>query len=137
MNIPNHPWMLMLKVYQNVIPTVHQYLNRWNKLAEEIPDLELRKQALMSIRSKMFHCEGGGIYGLLAGDYWEEAIKFIVAYQTISDYLDNLCDRSTSLNPDDFRALHESIYHALTPDAECTNYYRFREEQNVKFITPS
>ena len=32
------------------------------------------------------------------------AIKFIVAYQTISDYLDNLCDRSTSLDPDDFSA---------------------------------
>ncbi len=52
-----------------------------------------------------------------------------MAYQTISDYLDNLCDRSTSLNPDGFQALHESLFHALTPEATLTNYYRFRREK--------
>lgn len=70
----------------------------------------------MSIETKTFHCEGGSIYGLLASKNLEKTIRFIVAYQTISDYLDNLCDRSTSLNPDDFRVLHESIIHALTPE---------------------
>jgi tetraprenyl-beta-curcumene synthase len=129
MNIPTHPWMLMLRVYRDVIPTVHRCLHKWKECAKEIPNAELRKQALMSIETKTFHCEGGGIYGLLARDYREEAIDFIVAYQTISDYLDNLCDRSTSLNPDDFRALHESMFHALTPGAKGTNYYRFRQEQ--------
>ena len=42
------------------------------------------------------------------------SIKFIVAYQTISDYLDNLCDRSSSLDPQDFAALHESMGDALS-----------------------
>jgi len=129
MNIPTHPWMLMLRVYRDVIPTVHRCLHKWKECAKEIPNAELRKQALMSIETKTFHCEGGAIYGLLARDYRDEAIDFIVAYQTISDYLDNLCDRSTSLNPDDFRALHESIFHALSPGVEGTNYYRFRQDQ--------
>ena len=74
--------------------------------------------------------EGGSVYGLLAGKKCREAIRFIVAYQTICDYLDNLCDRSTSLDPSDFRALHESLFHALTPTAGNTNYYRFRHEQD-------
>jgi tetraprenyl-beta-curcumene synthase len=100
------------------------------KRAAGIPDPELRKQALASIAAKTFHCEGGSIYGLLAGDQYPEAIRFIVAYQTISDYLDNLCDRSTSLNPDDFRVLHLSMRHALTPTAVPENYYRLREEQD-------
>ena len=58
-------------------------------------------------------------------------MRFIVAYQTISDYLDNLCDRSTSLDPDDFRALH--AVHATRPDAgepNSTDYYRLSGGQD-------
>ena len=51
---------------------------------------------------------------LMANEQYREAIRFIVAYQTISDYLDNLCDRSTSLDPKDFSALHEAMKDALT-----------------------
>lgn len=67
---------------------------------------------------------------LMAKEKYEQAIKFIVAYQTISDYLDNLCDRSTSLDPGDFAALHESMEDALAIDAEGKNYYRLRSEQD-------
>ena len=108
----------------------HFYLRQWKERVERIPDPELRRQALTSIATKTFHCEGGALYGLLAGDQYKEAIQFIVAYQTISDYLDNLCDRSTSQDPEDFRALHESMLHALTPEAPLTAYYRFRQEQD-------
>ncbi len=84
----------------------------------------------MSIQTKTFHCEGGAIYALLAGSHFEETVRFIIAYQTISDYLDNLCDRSTSLDPSDFRALHQSMLHALTPAASLENYYCLRQEQD-------
>ena len=53
---------------------------------------------------------------LIANERYKEAIRFIVAYQTISDYLDNLCDRSTSLDPEDFAALHEAMIDAFTVD---------------------
>ena len=121
---------MVTKIMLQVRPDVHRYLGEWKKKAENIPDPELRKQALTSIATKDFHCEGGAIYALLAGPYYDEAIRFIIAYQTISDYLDNLCDRSTSLNPDDFSALHESMPHALTPGASATSYYRYHNEQD-------
>jgi tetraprenyl-beta-curcumene synthase len=89
----------------------------------------LRRQALMSIEKKTFHCEGGGIYSVLAGTHRDEAIRFIVAYQTISDYLDNLCDRSTSLDPSDFASLHRSMLDALTPGAPLQDYYWYRKEK--------
>ena len=123
-------WTMTTKIILQVRPDVHRYLKEWKKRAEEIPDPELRKQALMSIETKDFHCEGGAIYALLAGNRYPDAIRFIVAYQTISDYLDNLCDRSTSLDPDDFRALHESMPHALTPNVSGSRYYRHRNEQD-------
>lgn len=129
MAIPLQPISLMSQVYRNVMPVVHNELNYWKQRAEEIPNEELREQALASIEHKTFHCEGGSIMALTAHGEKDTAIKFIVAYQTISDYLDNLCDRSTSLDPDDFAALHESMVDALTVDASPRAYYRFREDQ--------
>ncbi|MGL4521940.1 MAG: DUF2600 family protein, partial [Bacilli bacterium] len=55
---------------------------------------------------------------------------FIVAYQTISDYLDNLCDRSTSQCPKDFDALHQAMGVALSPHRTHSGYYHFREEKD-------
>lgn len=130
MGVPSMPISLMSKVYRKILPAVHKELLFWKERAESIPDPELRKQALASIESKTFHCEGGSIMALIAKEQYPLAIKFIVAYQTISDYLDNLCDRSTSLDPDDFSALHESMLDALTIDAVPKNYYRLREEQD-------
>jgi len=130
MIVPSSPWTIMIKAYSTVLPSVYRYLSEWKIRAKQIPNPELRKQALMSIETKTFHCEGGSVYGLLAGDGYEEVISFIVAYQTLCDYLDNLCDRSTSLDPLDFRTLHESLRHALTPEAETVNYYRYRNEQD-------
>lgn len=129
MNLPLHPISLMTQVYWNVMPIVNKELNYWKKRAEEIPNQELRDQALASIEHKTFHCEGGSIMALTALKQKEAAIRFIVAYQTISDYLDNLCDRSTSLDPNDFTALHESMIDALTIGAPVRSYYRFREDQ--------
>jgi tetraprenyl-beta-curcumene synthase len=127
---PTTLWTLTPKIFLQVRPYVHQYLQDWRERAARIPDPELRKQALASIATKTFHCEGGSIYALLAGERYRETIRFIVAYQTISDYLDNLCDRSSSLNPDDFRLLHTSMRHALTPGAGADDYYRFRTERD-------
>ncbi|MEB3308942.1 MAG: tetraprenyl-beta-curcumene synthase family protein [Snowella sp.] len=129
MNIPASPQKLMLESHLKVIPTVRAYLTEWKFQVQQISNLELRQQALSSISAKQFHCEGGSLYGLVAKNYCQDVIQFIVAYQTISDYLDNLCDRSNSLDPEDFRALHESLIHALNPQEKVTNYYRFRADQ--------
>lgn len=119
----------MAKIYRHVLPHVHNEIRTWKNRAHLIPNKELRTQALASIEDKTFHCEGGGILALVSMHAKEPIISFIVAYQTISDYLDNLCDRSTSLDPKDFTALHQSMKDALTPGAPIQRYYRYREEQ--------
>lgn len=132
MSVPSMPISLMAKAYRQIFPAVHEELSYWKKRAEQIPDRELRKQALASIRHKTFHCEGGAILALTAKEHCREVIRFIVAYQTISDYLDNLCDRSTSLDPEDFSALHEAMKDALIlkeKQQKREDYYRFRQEQ--------
>ncbi|MCS3486132.1 tetraprenyl-beta-curcumene synthase [Bacillus sp. JUb11] len=129
LSVPERPFALMTKVYKDIFPLVHQELKKWRAHAEMIENEELRTQALASISSKTFHCEGGGILSLLAGEAKETCIEFIVAYQTISDYLDNLCDRSTSLDPKDFHMLHQAMRDALDIHAELKPYYQFRDDQ--------
>lgn len=120
----------MIHSYKKVFPSVHKELDYWKSRAKEIPNEELRKQALLSIENKQFHCEGGAILSLLAEKNYPEVITFIVAYQTISDYLDNLCDRSTSEDPLDFRTLHKAMLTALTVEEEGINYYQHRTDQD-------
>lgn len=131
-NVPKTLPKLLFTCYRHIFPEVRTNLNRWENFAERVPNDELNKQAKASIDTKTFHCEGGAIYATLAKSRWKEAVKFIVAYQTISDYLDNLCDRSTSMDPDDFRRLHDSMLNAILnePVNEHPNYYELREDQD-------
>lgn len=129
MKTPVFPCQLMMRVYRDVIPQVHQELAVWKQKAASIPDEELRTQALASIREKTFHCEGGGILSLLAGPNQLRLIRFITAYQTISDYLDNLCDRSDSMDPEDFRSLHQAMLDVFDPAGGMGDYYAFRKHE--------
>lgn len=127
-NTPFGPLMLMYRYYRYVLPDVRARLSEWRSAAEAIPDPELRKQALASIDSKQFHCEGGAIYAAADLANRHVLIPLIVAFQTISDYLDNLCDRSTSMDGDDFRQLHQAMLDAVDPQAAPADYYALHPE---------
>ena len=107
---------LLLVYVTSVLPAVDRALGRWEAQAARIPDPELRRQALASIRTKRFHCEGGAVFAAAVPRARRPAlVEAIVALQTISDYLDNLCDRSESLDPADYRQLHQAMLDAVTP----------------------
>ncbi|WP_317968830.1 tetraprenyl-beta-curcumene synthase family protein [Paenibacillus sp. CCS19] len=126
---PGGALRMMFQVYKYVLPDVRKELAGWKRHAAAIPDQELREQALASIATKQFHCEGGAIYAAASAAYRPTLIALIVALQTISDYLDNLCDRSTSLDPDDFRLLHQSMLDAIDPSGPIRDYYANRAER--------
>ncbi|WP_255357935.1 DUF2600 family protein [Geomicrobium sp. JCM 19037] len=125
-HVPTKPWSILYRTYRETIPEVHQQLESWKRLADEIPEQELRNQAVWTIDDKDFHCEGGSVLALLAGGNKEAFIRFLCAYQTICDYLDTLCDKNDSQDPDDFRALHDALLDALTPGEPTKDYYRVR-----------
>jgi tetraprenyl-beta-curcumene synthase len=128
-HIPRHPLTLMYAMYRHILPAVNRELRVWSERAAHIPDAELRTQAEASIASKKFHCQGGAVYALLHPQQTALLTEWIVAFQTISDYLDNLCDRSTSLDGHDFRHLHQAMLDAVDPDARPVQYYALRANQ--------
>jgi tetraprenyl-beta-curcumene synthase len=123
---------LLYLAFREVLPRAGQYFEVYRGWARAIPNEELRMQALASMGSKQFHADGGSIYVLLAREQIDQTTRFIVAYQTISDYLDNLCDRSKSLDANDFTCLHTAMIDALEPSVDpwTRNYYAFREDQD-------
>ena len=93
----------------------------------QIPDAVLRHEALASIAAKDFHVHGGCILATFlpraqARDY----VALVAAFETAVDYLDNLCDRTGSNDEQDFRALHEALADAVTPNATPRSYFRQR-----------
>jgi len=105
------------RIARDVLPKAAAELARWRRFVEAIPNPELRRQARASITKKRFHAEGGSVYAALAPQWLDTLVPLIVALQTISDYLDNLCDRSVSLNEADFRTLHRAMLDAVDGSA--------------------
>jgi tetraprenyl-beta-curcumene synthase len=126
MSSAEHPGtvlQLLFHVYFGVLPQVEKELSRLRTFANGIPDGELRAQALASLEHKAFHCEAGAIYAGRHDSGRAGLIELIVAYQTLADYLDNLCDRSTRADEGVFRALHGSMTDTLKLASPATDYY--------------
>ncbi len=114
-----------------VLPMVEKELNVWRKATASIPDAELHRQAKASIDTKRFHCQGGSVYSLYAPLQGHRMITFIVALQTISDYLDNLCDRAGNADEQAFITLHgamKSAVDASFPSDDWYKSYPYRED---------
>lgn len=107
-----------------IFPEVNQELNYWTGLARQGLDWRLREQALSSIATKKFHAQGGSVYALYSKSNQSRAVKFIVALQTISDYLDNLCDRAGFYDENAFRELHLAMADAVDCQRDFGDYYR-------------
>ncbi|NPV29489.1 MAG: tetraprenyl-beta-curcumene synthase family protein [Firmicutes bacterium] len=114
---------LVIRFAACVFPEVDRELARWRRLLEEAGDPELRRQGLASIAKKRFHAQGGSVYALY-GAAARRLIPFFVAFQTISDYLDNLCDRAGCFDAAAFRQLHTAYTGALDPAGGPGDYYR-------------
>ncbi|MCL6515679.1 MAG: tetraprenyl-beta-curcumene synthase family protein [Alicyclobacillus sp.] len=108
------------------MPLARAELRMWTARARAIPDETLREQALQSLRHKRFHADGGCVYAACHPLFTPALVRLIVALQTISDYLDNLCDRCGRYDDADFTLLHQAMRDAVQPGAPPRAYYRLR-----------
>lgn len=116
---------MISKLVRQVFPLVDKELSEWRYLAVARCSQELSDQALASIRDKKFHCQGGSAFSLYPGVVAPDFVRFVVALQTISDYLDNLADRTGFTSEQAFRQLHLAITDALDPEGPVHDYYAY------------
>ncbi|MDO9534689.1 MAG: tetraprenyl-beta-curcumene synthase family protein [Bacillota bacterium] len=132
-------WTLLTHYIFSILRHVERELDVWRKMMGNTPLSPMQIQALNSIRSKRFHCQGGAVYALLNIKARNNLLPLIVSFQTISDYLDNLCDRVSweelsmpeekgkdCFMEKSFRHLHLSMRDSLMPDKILEgDYYRY------------
>jgi len=111
------------RILYGLLPEVNRQLARWRARLTYCPEKELARQAGLSIRNKRFHCQGGAVYALYYGAMRRDLVRLIVALQTISDYLDNLCDRTGFQDQDAFRLLHRAMLCAVDPEEPLGDFY--------------
>lgn len=119
--------LMLLRYIFTIIPKVQVLLRKWEKEALKCTDENLRCQALASLKSKAFHCQGGSVFALLVSDRKrrEKILRLIIAYQTLCDYLDNLCDRAGNTDDDAFHMLHTALFDALEDKKTYADYYKY------------
>ncbi len=107
---------------------VDQQLLQFQYLGQRIPDTFLRQEALKSMSQKTFHCYGASFYAeLVSKHHQDDYLKFMISYQTLCDYLDNLVDQTDRISEANFRRLHQSLRHIFT--FEETTYYAHQPHQ--------
>jgi tetraprenyl-beta-curcumene synthase len=115
---------LALLTYLASLPLVEKELRGWKHSLDRCPDPVLREQALASLALKKFHCQGGNVYSAFVKPSCIPGLtRAIVSLQTISDYLDNLCDRAGVIDARAFRHLHQAFTDALDPKSPPHDYY--------------
>lgn len=124
------PWKWGREYFGEVRPHVVRGLEPLRLRAMAIPHPELRAQALSSLDTKQFHCEGGGVFGGSSRDPSGFLLDFLLPYQTLCDYLDTVTDRGPSTAPDNLRLLHQSLLDAVVPEAGLQNYYALHPHQD-------
>jgi tetraprenyl-beta-curcumene synthase len=118
-----------------VVPIAAAELKGLGRLAQRIPDGDLRREALSSIAHKDFHVHGGCVLAtFLPAAQVRPYVALVAAFETAVDYLDNLCDRVGSQDEADFRALHEALIDAVTPGAPLRSYFRQRTSDDGGYL---
>jgi len=103
---------------------VSKEVEGWRAQAAQIPDPELRADALMAIRRKRGNINGAGLFWTLPDRRNRDLLAALVAYEILADFLDCVSERSAEEGVANGHQLHLALVQALEPGAEISDYYR-------------
>lgn len=107
---------------------VARELRRWRALAEQIPDVEIRNDALYALERRRTNTDGAALFSTLLDQRDFDLLRLLAVYQAIWDFLDSLGERHpTELNG---RELHLALVDALDHDRPLADYYRYHPWRN-------
>jgi len=102
---------------------VSREVERWRARAAQIPDSELRADALTALTRKRGNINGAGLFWTLPDRRNSDLLGVLVAYEILADFLDCVSERSAGLGLANGRQLHLALVEALEPGAEISDYY--------------
>ena len=107
------------------MPAVAREVEHWRALAQAIPDPPLREDALHALEDKRAHIDGAALYWTLTTRQSTTALRALVAFEVMAEYLDNTSERGAHVGMHNGFALHTALIAALDPTHSVPDYYRF------------
>ncbi|HEV3318687.1 MAG TPA: DUF2600 family protein [Solirubrobacteraceae bacterium] len=110
-----------------VFPDACREVRVWRARAAEIPDPTLRRLALQAHGEKRGNLEGAAAFAAFAQPAGRHAaVRAVVAYQTLFDYLDNLSEEPSENPIANGRRLNGALLAAIAPGEPHHDYYALR-----------
>jgi tetraprenyl-beta-curcumene synthase len=110
-----------------VFPDACREVRVWRTRAREIPDPALRRLALDAHGEKRANIEGAAAFAAFAQPAGRHAaVRAVVAYQTMFDYLDNLSEEPSENPIANGRRLNSALLAAIAPEEPHRDYYACR-----------
>ncbi len=103
---------------------VSREVEGWRGRAEQIPDAELRADALKALCTKRGNINGAALFWTLPDRRSGDLLAALVVYEILADFLDCVSERSAGLGIANGRQLHLALVEALDPQAPISDYYR-------------
>jgi tetraprenyl-beta-curcumene synthase len=104
---------------------VSREVEGWRERAAEIPDRELREDALTALTRKRGNINGAALFWTLADRRNRDLLGVLVAYEILADFLDCVSERGAGLGIANGRQLHLALIEALDPQEQTSDYYRY------------
>jgi tetraprenyl-beta-curcumene synthase len=115
-----------VKYWLGIFPQVKRELRHWQRQALQIPDLALRRQALLTQRAERGNLDGAAAFAVLAPRaHRAQVVRASVAFQVTYEYVDSLAEEPAGDPVANGQRLHLALLTALSPHAEHPDYYEF------------
>jgi tetraprenyl-beta-curcumene synthase len=102
---------------------VRSEMRHWRALAAQIPDPVLRADALGSLADKRYYVDGAALFWILPSRRVDELLGLLVAFQTISNYLDYASERGADHRGASAGSLMLALVDAVDIDEPLHDYY--------------
>jgi tetraprenyl-beta-curcumene synthase len=96
----------------------------WRRLAADIPDDALRRDAQTALERKRANIDGAALFWTLPRVRSPVLLRLLVAYEILADYLDCTSERGAQVGIANGLQLHRALIDALDPSANLDDYYR-------------
>lgn len=121
---------IMVRFWIVVLPLLRAELRGWTATAEEIPDPELRRNALETLRGERLNAAGAALFAATRSARDPQLVRALVAFQVAWDYLDTLAEQPSDAPIANGRLLHRALADALDPAREHADYYRLHRARD-------
>jgi tetraprenyl-beta-curcumene synthase len=106
------------------MPRAAREVDRWRRLARQIPDEAIRRDAISALANKRGQSDGAAFFAILPRARNPTLLRLLVAYQIIWDFLDSVNESGAEAGQRNGSQLHRALVDALDPSRPLSDYYR-------------